>query len=70
MLVNTQDVPACRFFVSADKPGDNIFFMCVPPVVEPGLCQDINDESYWTIEPNRKVRLLREDEHHKTHVSI
>jgi hypothetical protein len=46
-------------FVSAEQIGNNT-----------GLCVNINDESYWRIDGNRYVRLIREDEYDKTEFHV
>jgi hypothetical protein len=70
MDVPAKDVPGGRFFATIDDPPGNVFIMRIAPrrIVatgryEPGLCQNINDSSWWNIEASRFVRLIREDEH-------
>jgi hypothetical protein len=72
------DVPAStvaggRFFATADDPPGNVWIMRISPRrdiatgrYEPGLCQNIQDKSYWSIAGNRLVRLIREDEYDKS----
>lgn len=67
MHVFAHEVASGRFFATADPPPANVFVMCVSPgTSDPGLCQNIADESYWHIQGNRLVRLIREDEYGKT----
>ena len=73
MDIMAQDVRGGRFFATIDKPPANVFIMRLAPHrdeltgrMEPGLCQNIADESLWSIEGDRLVRLIREDEHDKT----
>ena len=72
MDVPARDVASGRFFATADQPPGNVFIMRIQPRrdiptgrYEDGLCQNIDDESFWSIEGNRLVRLIREDEYDK-----
>jgi len=64
--VPAKHVDVGRFFATTDKPPGNVFFMCVRPVLRNGnigLCQNIEDNSYWHINGDGLVRLILEDEH-------
>lgn len=66
MDVLVKDLKNGEFFATADQPPNNVFIMLVPPTAtETGLCQNINDETYWRIDGNRFVRRIREDEYDK-----
>lgn len=60
--VRAREVPVNRFFETNDSPPGNVFIMRVTPrpLVDDniGLCQNIQDESYWRIHGDRYVRLL------------
>lgn len=67
MDVPAKNIPVNRFFASADKPPGNVWVMRVRPTqAEPGLCQNVNDESFWHIDGDRWVRLIGEHEYDKT----
>ncbi len=72
MDVKASDVPVGRFFATADRPPGNVFVMRVSAAQRggEGLCQNIDDKSFWNIEPNRFVRLIREDEYDKTRFHV
>jgi len=55
-----------EFFATVDQPPNNVFVLRVPATpTQWGLCQNINDETYWKIAGNRFVRRIREDEYDK-----
>lgn len=67
MDVMAKDVSVGRFFATADQPHGNVFIMRVRATSRnDGLCERLNDNSLWQIRPNRRVRLLMEDEYDGT----
>lgn len=78
MDVFAHTVESGRFFAVADNPPNNVYIMRIQPRrimskigtnnwdETDGLCQNIHDESFWSIRANRFVRLIREDEYDKT----
>ncbi len=56
------------FFVTVDQVNNiRVFIMRVgPTALNDGLCQDINDMTFWSIVPERYVRKIPKEDHYKS----
>lgn len=64
MDAQAREVEVGRFFAVAGPTPGNVYIMRVQPTTFiAGTCQNIDNESFWTIEGDRFVRLIAEHEY-------
>lgn len=69
--VLASDINAGDFFATVDPPPGNVWCMRVPPTPgNPGLCQNVCDDTWWFIWGNRFVRRIAKHEYDRVRFDV